>query len=143
MLPSPEARANRLGSSGRRTGSAPSTPNSSHNQISSLAELDIRSLKALYDLRHSPSNPGTPAIGTTTLFSVEAFADRVRALLADDRSLVERLLRFAQNHELLKKNAERAQQLASDSGHSLMTYQKQVQDFEENIAAMTSRQRVL
>ena len=42
-------------------------------------------------------------------FSVEAFAQRVQALISDDRAVMERLIRFAQAHDLLKKNAKRAQ----------------------------------
>ena len=73
-------------------------------------------------------------------FSVEAFAERVRALIADDRLLIERLIRFAQAHDLLKKNAERAQKLAQDSNAALETYQKQVKTLEErNISLMTQQ----
>lgn len=71
-------------------------------------------------------------------FTVEAFAERVQALIADDRALIERLIRFAQAHDLLKKNAERAQKLAQDSNAALETYQKQVKMLEDrNISLMT------
>ena len=69
-----------------------------------------------------------------TLFGVEAFALRVQALIADDRALMERLIRFAQAHDLLKKNAERAQKLAQDSNAALETYQRQVRTLEEQLA---------
>lgn len=52
-------------------------------------------------------------------------------MIADDRALIERLIRFAQAHDLLKKNAERAQKLALDSSVALETYQKQVKVLEE------------
>ena len=59
---------------------------------------------------------------------------RVQALIADDRALMERLIRFAQAHDLLKKNAERAQKLAQDSNAALETYQRQVRTLEEQLA---------
>ena len=68
------------------------------------------------------------------MFSVEAFALRVQALVSDDRALMERLIRFAQAHDLLKKNAERAQKLAQESNAALETYQRQVRTLEENLA---------
>ncbi|KAH8988708.1 hypothetical protein EDB86DRAFT_2945634 [Lactarius hatsudake] len=57
------------------------------------------------------------------------------ALIADDRALMERLIRFAQAHDLLKKNAERAQKLAQDSNAALETYQRQVRALEEQLAS--------
>ena len=71
---------------------------------------------------------------TTAIFSIEAFALRAQALIADDRALMERLIRFAQVHDLLKKNAERAQKLAQDSNAALETYQRQVQKLQEQLA---------
>ena len=47
---------------------------------------------------------------------------------------MERLIRFAQAHDLLKKNAERAQKLAQDSNAALETYQRQVRTLEEQLA---------
>jgi methyl-accepting chemotaxis protein len=67
-------------------------------------------------------------------FSVEAFAQRVQALISDDRALMERLIRFAQAHDLLKKNADRAQKLAQESNAALETYQRQVRALEERLA---------
>jgi len=67
-------------------------------------------------------------------FSVEAFAQRVQALISDDRALMERLIRFAQAHDLLKKNADRAQKLAQESNVALETYQRQVRTLEERLA---------
>jgi hypothetical protein len=113
--------------------------------------MDVRALKSLYTL--SGSGPGTsPGAGTGTgtpgstrssvdggataavpEFSVEAFAMRVQALIADDRALIERLIRFAQAHDLLKKNAERAQKLALESNAALETYQRQVRTLEEHL----------
>lgn len=67
----------------------------------------------------------------------------MQALIVDDKSLIERLVRFAQAHDLLKKNAERAQRLAQEGNAALETYQKQVRILEErnttlgaNISAM-------
>ncbi|KAH9009834.1 hypothetical protein EDB83DRAFT_2322630 [Lactarius deliciosus] len=85
----------------------------------------------------TPGSPRSPVVddggsGPGT-FSVEAFALLVQALIADDRALMERLIRFAQAHDLLKKNAERAQKLAQDSNAALETYQRQVRTLEEQI----------
>ena len=129
-----------------RTG-APGSP--SPNSVS-ISDMDVRVLKSLYSNNSNSngngngatSNPGTPgsthsplaADGTTAIFSVEAFALRVQALIADDRALMERLIRFAQAHDLLKKNAERAQKLAQDSNAALETYQRQVRTLEEQLA---------
>lgn len=97
--------------------------------------MDVRSLKALYDPKGyaiTMNSGGT--------FTVESFVERVQALVTDDRALIERLIRFAQAHDLLKKNAERAQKLAQDSNVALETYQKQVKTLEErNIALMTQQ----
>ena len=67
----------------------------------------------------------------TDTFSIEAFAQRVQALIADDRALIERLIRFAQAHDLLKKSAERAQKLAQDGNTAMETYHRQVRILEE------------
>ncbi|KAH9009764.1 hypothetical protein EDB83DRAFT_2322667 [Lactarius deliciosus] len=80
---------------------------------------------------HTPDSPRSPVVdgegsGPGT-FSVEAFALLVQALIADDRALMGRLIRFAQAHDLLKKNAERAQKFAQDSNAALETYQRQEQ----------------
>jgi hypothetical protein len=123
-LPSVEARASKLGSRNFRTGSPVSTPMSPRG--GSLSELDVRSLKNLYDPKGYALSG---KIGGA--FSIEAFVDRVQALITDDRALIERLLRFAQAHDLLKKNAERAQKLAQDSNTALETYQKQVNMLED------------
>ena len=84
----------------------------------------------------TPGSPPSPVAveGAGGTFSVEAFALRVQALIADDRALMERLIRFAQAHDLLKKNAERAQKLAQDSNAALETYQRQVRVLEEQLA---------
>ncbi|KAJ6616211.1 Up-regulated during septation-domain-containing protein [Mycena sp. CBHHK59/15] len=128
ILPSPEARAAKFGTQRFRAGSGSNSPTQpSSPNPTSLSDLDVRSLKALYD----PRTPSSPAPGTGGAFSVEAFAVRVQALIADDRALIERLVRFAQAHDLLKKNAERAQKLAQDGSGALETYQKQVRTLEE------------
>ena len=113
-----------------RTGSpTPSSTNSSApSPVSSLSELDVRSLKSLYDAtRQTPTSPGHH----NGSFTIEAFAGQVQALINDDRALIERLLRFAQAHDMLKKNADRAQKLAREGTLALETYQKQVRMLEE------------
>ncbi|KAI3610733.1 involucrin repeat protein [Moniliophthora roreri] len=155
VLPSPETRAARANVSTQRgfrpggptspsspsapgspvyfnrelSSSAPGTPGTpSHPpQARSIAELDVRSLKLLYDskaLQLQATQQQTP-------FSVEAFVQRVHSLLVDDRALIERLLRFAHAHDMLKQNADRAKKLAQESGVALETYQRQVRMLEE------------
>lgn len=145
ILPSPEARAAKFSGNGQRsyrTGSpTPGTPGGTNGNgvITSLSDLDVRSLKSLYDSRQTP---GSPKVGGGT-FTVEAFVARVLALIADDRALIERLIRFAQAHDLLKKNAERAQKLAQDGNTALETYQKQVRILEERNMSMAARQAAM
>ncbi|KAF8638559.1 hypothetical protein AX17_002102 [Amanita inopinata Kibby_2008] len=137
ILPSPEARVARFSSQrSLRTGSPTVGNNASASPARSIADLDVRSLKGLYDATRSA--PGSPRV-TGGTFSFEAFAARVQALIADDRSLIERLIRFAQAHELLRKNAERAQKLAQSGTSSLETYQRQVTTLEERNASLSTR----
>ena len=106
----------------------------------SLSEMDVRSLKTLYDstkIQSRPDTPGSP--GSNHGFTIEAFVSRVQSLIADDRALIERLIRFAQAHDLLKKNAERAQKLAMDSSAALETYQKQVKTLEDRDSAISDK----
>jgi flagellar biosynthesis chaperone FliJ len=77
------------------------------------------------------------------VFTIESFATRVQALITDDRALIERLLRFAQAHDLLKKNAERAQKLLQEANTGLETYQKQVRMLEDRNMSMGARQAAL
>ena len=119
ILPSPEARAAKFGNTNQRlyrTGSPkPSNTNSSApNVVASLSELDVRSLKSLYDSTRQAPPSFVDHNGT---FSIDALAGQVQALINDDRALIERLLRFAQAHDMLKKNADRAQKLAKDGTH--------------------------
>ena len=155
-LPSPEARAARLSNAARpfRTGNGRASPNlrmgnpgSPGSNVVSISDMDVRALKTLYTpgavaagaagvgggRPSSPSSPTKDSMGPG-VFSVEAFAQRVQALISDDRALMERLIRFAQAHDLLKKNAERAQKLAQESNVALETYQKQVRTLEEHLA---------
>lgn len=137
ILPSPETRATKLGSrpGALRSGSTPGSPVMGRGNTS-LSEMDVRSLKTLYDPRGmTPQGAGT--------FTVEAFVARVQAIIADDRALIERLIRFAQAHDLLKKNAERAQKLAQESNNALETYQKQVNMLEERHITMIQKQSML
>ncbi|KAJ6561493.1 Up-regulated during septation-domain-containing protein [Mycena vulgaris] len=138
ILPSPEARAAKFGQQRFRAGSgavSPIQPSSPNPNPTSLSDLDVRSLKALYD----PRTPSSPVPGGNGTFSVDAFIGRVQALIADDRALIERLVRFAQAHDLLKKNAERAQKLAQEGSGALETYQKQVRTLEERNMDLASK----
>jgi len=145
ILPSPEARAAKYGSGhsrkyrvGSETGS-PLSSNANLPGVSSLSDLDVRSLKSLYN---GSQNSATGSSLTPVLvksFSIEAFVQRVQALVADDKALIERLVRFAQAHELLKKNAERAQKLAQEGNTALETYQKQVKMLEERNMGTNTR----
>ncbi|KAI0287600.1 Up-regulated during septation-domain-containing protein, partial [Russula brevipes] len=145
-LPSPEARAARLSNAARpfRAGGGRTSPSQRAGAGSpgpsgvSISDMDVRALKSLYAPGGSGSGagagtPGSP-IDNVGVFSVEAFAQRVQALISDDRALMERLIRFAQAHDLLKKNAERAQKLAQESNAALETYQRQVHTLEEHLA---------
>ena len=143
-LPSPEARAAKF-SNGRslRTGSpnGATTPGSA-SVATSLSDLDVRSLKTLYNSgQHPPTTPVSPK--PPAQFTIEAFVQRVQSLLNDDKALVERLLRFAQAHDLLKKNAERAQKLAQEGTAALETYQKQVRMLQDRNATLSERKNAL
>ncbi|KAI0832767.1 Up-regulated during septation-domain-containing protein [Trametes gibbosa] len=141
VLPSPEARASKFGKGNKGGAPSPTTasPVISRNGAS-LSEMDVRSLKTLYDPNAFPLS-ARPGVSET--FTIEAFAARVQALIVDDRALIERLIRFAQAHDLLKKNAERAQKLAQESNAALETYQKQVKMLEERNITMISKQAAL
>lgn len=98
--------------------------------------MDVRSLKALYDTK-------SPQAAVGGAFSFDAFVARVQALVIDDRALIERLIRFAQAHDLLKKNAERAQKLAEESNAALETYQKHVSSLDDQNFALQNKQAAL
>ncbi|KZV94224.1 hypothetical protein EXIGLDRAFT_835103 [Exidia glandulosa HHB12029] len=136
MLPSPEARATKIGlkSHSPMRPKSPGSPRSASDAMPSLSDLDVRQLKALYDPRHAFPSPAA-----MSEFSVDAFVKRVEALLSDDRALIERLIRFAQSHDYLKSNAERAQKLAQESTTGLETYAKQVRALEQRSATLTTR----
>ncbi|KAG8830514.1 hypothetical protein FRC17_004765, partial [Serendipita sp. 399] len=146
LLPSREARAvaksngraasptSPLRPSGSRLGEPPSP---------SLSDLDVRALKALYDPRSNGSSPLFNQLSNPADFSIDAFSQRVQALVADDRAIIERLLRFAQSHDLLKNNAARAQKLAQESSMGLETYQKQVKSLEERNTTLVTKQNDL
>ncbi|EUC67385.1 Up-regulated during septation protein [Rhizoctonia solani AG-3 Rhs1AP] len=144
VLPSAEGRAAKLSSTQlNRDPLAPHVLGSPRTLRPShapplISDADIRSLRLLYDPNGpflSPPPPGK--------FSIDAFNAKVRALVADDRAIIERLIKFASTHELLKTNAEKAQKLAQESTVSLKTYQDQVQTLEERNNTMTSRQAAL
>lgn len=136
ILPSPEARATKLTARSARPGSGTSSPVLANRSNTSLSEMDVRSLKTLYDPKGTATQP-------SSAFTVENFVARVRSLVSDDRALIERLFRFAQAHDLLKKNAERAQKLAQESSNALETYQKQVNMLEERNLTMIAKQQAM
>ena len=128
MLPSAETRAAKLGPRFRAGAGSPTSPRigsaaKGHPGSPSISDADVRALKGLYSPRPGATAADEAGPGN---FSVEALASRVRALVTDDRALIERLLRFAQAHDMLRKNADRAQKLAQDSGSALGVYQQQV-----------------
>ncbi|KAL4081413.1 Up-regulated during septation-domain-containing protein [Scleroderma yunnanense] len=138
VLPAPELRAPKLNTRRhlRMTSTASSPGGQSKSGLPSLSDMDVRSLKAVYDAKSPQAAVGGP-------FSIEAFVARVQALIIDDRALIERLIRFAQAHEMLKKNAERAQKLAQDSNTALGTYKKQVTALENQNHVLVTRQTAL
>ncbi|KAF9057851.1 Up-regulated during septation-domain-containing protein [Panaeolus papilionaceus] len=150
IMPSPEARAARISANSnsqrgyhRASSSANNTsptangsPTPGQNGATSLSDMDVRSLKVLYEKGAAADGPGSPKPGP---FTIEAFAQRVQALVSDDRALIERLIRFAKAHDLLKQNAERAQKLAQEGTNALETYQKQVRLLEERNVGMANR----
>ncbi|KAH9017485.1 hypothetical protein EDB83DRAFT_2571256 [Lactarius deliciosus] len=170
-LPSPEARAH--GSA------APRSPSLRAGTLGSpgpsTSDLGVRALKSLYTVpwqryhvyqrqrqrclrRAAQSGPGhtlrSPVVdgggsGPGT-FRVEAFALRVQALIADDRALMECLIRLAQAHDLLKKNVERAQKRATPRLRCTSARQGQVDQLaaeklavEEHVAEQTETLRQL
>ncbi|KAG8745564.1 hypothetical protein FRC10_007742 [Ceratobasidium sp. 414] len=141
VLPSVETRASKLTSvpSGPLSPNPIMSPRTRHAPGPPLiSDADIRSLRTLYDPNGpflSPTPPGK--------FSIEAFATKVRGLITDDRAIIERLLKFASTHELLKTNAEKAQKLAQESTVSLKTYQDQVRTLEDRNNTLASRQAAL
>jgi hypothetical protein len=137
-LPSPETRAAKFSARSNLRANSPTGPGSP-KPVTSLAELDVRSLKALYD-NNKFAHPPSPNLAP---FSIEGFAARVQALITDDKALIERLIRFAQAHDLLKQNAERAQKLAQEANVALETYQKQVRTLEERNTSLSAKQIAL
>ncbi|KAF9236222.1 Up-regulated during septation-domain-containing protein [Melanogaster broomeanus] len=136
VLPAPELRAAKLDTQRHlRTASTASSPDSpsSKSGLPSLSDMDIRSLKALYDTKSAQA-----AVGGN--FSLEAFVARVQALVIDDRTLIQRLIRGARDHDLVKKNAERAQKLAQESNAALETYQQQVATLDDQNFALQKKQ---
>ena len=128
VLPSVEARVSKMSK-----GNSLAPVSSGVSQ--SLSDLDVRALKSLYDPKAGFTSPTV-----TGEFSVEDFITRVQALIADDRALVERLIRFAQSHDLLRNNAERAQKLVQDSNKGLEMYQMQVKALEERNGALSNKE---
>jgi hypothetical protein len=139
VLPAPELRSAKLNKPRHlREASTVSSPGGAQSKsgLPSLSDVDIRSLKALYD-------PKSPQAAVGGSFSLEAFVTRVQALVIDDRLLIKRLIRSAQEHDLLKKNAERAQKLAEDSNAALETYQQHVATLDDQTFTLQKKQAAL
>ncbi|KAG2060355.1 hypothetical protein BDR06DRAFT_927171 [Suillus hirtellus] len=153
ILPAPELRASKLNSKRHLRNPSMVSNNGGSSPLpspskSTLSDMDVRALKTLYDTRPQPPTPTSttsrsPPKQSKGTFSVEAFVSRVQALVIDDRALIDRLIRFAQAHDLLKKNAERAQKLAQESNTALETYQRQVLTLERQNASLVSKQNAL
>jgi methionyl-tRNA synthetase len=126
-MPSPEARA-KVG------GKAKGGINGRKSHKPSISDLDVQALKSFYDTP-SPTSP----VDVDVQFTFDAFVERVRSLIADDKALVQRLVRVAQGNVSLKSNAERATKLAQDTTRALETYQKQVRTLEERNALLAAR----
>ncbi|KAI6018300.1 hypothetical protein EDC04DRAFT_3093366 [Pisolithus marmoratus] len=120
VLPAPELHAPTLKSQRHlHVASSTSSPGGqSRSGLSSLSDMDMRSLKALYDAKSPQSAVRGP-------FSIEAFVA---------------LIQFVQAHNMLKKNAERVQKLAQDSNAALEMYQKHVAALENQIHTLVERQ---
>ncbi|KAL7416620.1 Up-regulated during septation-domain-containing protein [Mrakia frigida] len=66
---------------------------------------------------------------------LQAFADRVKALVEDGKMLVERTAKYAKERDIHKSNSERAQRLVQESRAGLERYQSQVRALEERLSA--------
>ena len=100
---------------------------------------DLSNLSTTQHVKVEVQTP-TDSLNHNGTFTIEAFAGQVRALINDDKALIERLVRFAQAHEMLKKNADRAQKLAREGTLALETYQKQVRTLEERNMGTIAKQ---
>ncbi|KAI0278609.1 hypothetical protein BGY98DRAFT_1176465 [Russula aff. rugulosa BPL654] len=130
----PKARAARLSNAARpfRAGNDRILPNlrmgapGSRDHQNSISNMDVTPGGG-----YAPSGAGVNGGGHIQRISV---AQRVQALISDDRVLMERLIRFAQAHDSLQSGAQRVQKLAQESNAALETYQTQVRRLEEHPA---------
>ncbi|KZP00094.1 hypothetical protein CALVIDRAFT_533749 [Calocera viscosa TUFC12733] len=153
LLPSAEARAGQLGRSRSRTPTSAASPTSARaggvsptgtgTGANSLSDMDVRTLKQLYGDAAKGGAPHSPTSAPVESFTVDAFVQRCKALIVDDKALMERLIRFAQAHDLLKANAERSQRLAQEGRVGMETYQKQVRALEERLQGIAQRETAL
>jgi hypothetical protein len=90
----------------------PRTGQSNSSLISPSRALKFAALQQLY-VPHNENFSG-----------IDEMLNRVRALVDDGKSMVERCCRLGSERELLKQNAARAKKLAEDSRASLETYQQ-------------------
>jgi hypothetical protein len=65
--------------------------------------------------------PGLPRLSADSGTAVAEFSEE--ALIAGNRALIEQVIRFAQAHNQLGKNAERSQRFPQESYTALETYQ--------------------
>ncbi|KAF8307614.1 hypothetical protein DL93DRAFT_2087872 [Clavulina sp. PMI_390] len=134
QLPSLETRGKTLTNTNKGVLRSPmKSPKSPSSISSSISELDVRSLKSLFEA--GPMHSGANA-GPREPYSLELFAQRINNLLNDDRAIVARLIRMGSGHDLLKTNAETARKLAADTSQHMATYQQQVKILEERNAAL-------
>jgi len=152
LLPSRETRAAKTSYGRAGSPTSPLRLNNSHSGFGSrlgdspspsLSDLDVRALKALYDPRSNSPSPIFNTLSNPNDFNIDEFGQRIQALVADDRAIIERLLRFAQAHDLLKNNAERAQKLAQESSMGLETYSRQVKALEERNQILVAKHTTL
>lgn len=138
MLPVPEHRAAKLNMRHhlRATSSISSPGGASRCGIPSLSDIDVRALKVLYDAKSPHATVGGN-------FSIEAFVARAQALVIDDRALIECLIRSARAHDLLKKNAERAENLAQESNARLEAYQQHLTMLKDQNHSLLIKQSAL
>ncbi|GAA95006.1 uncharacterized protein L969DRAFT_52025 [Mixia osmundae IAM 14324] len=73
-------------------------------------------------------------------FSVDSFVERVNNLLADDKKLVERLLKHEASQGELKVNADRAQKSLGEASASVEAQKAQIRDLEERLEGTSAKE---
>ncbi|KAH8929554.1 hypothetical protein BT69DRAFT_1345735 [Atractiella rhizophila] len=103
---------------------------------------DLRTLKTAFD------NTGTGArpMGNfmqdlaANRFSTEAFIAKVKGLIAADKMLVDKLVKFEASQDTQKSNADRLQKMLLESKEGLVTYKQQVSELEERLDAAMEKE---